>query len=581
MHYLNNYERWLANVDTADKEALLALARDDKELADRFSLPLAFGTAGMRGVLGLGTYRMNLYTVRRATRGLAAFINSLGQEACDQGVLISYDTRRMSFEFALAAARVLGANGIRVYLFEDVRPVPLCSFAIGHLGTVAGIMITASHNPKEYNGYKVYGADGAQMSPENTARVVAYIDSFDYFNIKQEPISVEPGAIKGLDGAAISPHITVVGKEVDEAYFAAISALSLSPEAVKEQSKQLRIVYTPIHGTGYKPVTEILRRMGIPYDVVAEQAAPDCDFSTVKVPNPEQPEALSMGIDLANKLGSDVVIGTDPDADRMGIAVRRADGTFVLLNGNQIGALLMDYILRRHVERGTLPANAAVVKTIVTTSFAKQIAQSYGVTCYDVLTGFKFIGEKINQWKETGEHTFMFGYEESYGYLCGTHAKDKDAVVSAMLFAEMVCYYKSQGVGIYDRLQSLYQAHGYYVEQSQSTTFPGLDGMSMMDQKMTALEQGHLEELDGIAVAYTDNYTARTRTWADGRVEPITLPQSRVMYYALTSGDWVCARPSGTEPKLKVYVSAKGDSALAATQKATRLIAALSTHFLG
>lgn len=288
-----------------------------------------------------------------------------------------------------------------------------------------------------------------------------------------------------------------------------------------------------------------------------------------------------MGIDLANKLGSDVVIGTDPDADRMGIAVRRADGTFVLLNGNQIGALLMDYILRRHVERGTLPANAAVVKTIVTTSFAKQIAQSYGVTCYDVLTGFKFIGEKINRWKETGEHTFMFGYEESYGYLCGTHAKDKDAVVSAMLFAEMVCYYKSQGVGIYDRLQSLYQTHGYYVEQSQSTTFPGLDGMSIMDQKMTALEQGHLEELDGIAVAYTDNYTARTRTWADGRVEPITLPQSCVMYYALTSGDWVCARPSGTEPKLKVYVSAKGDSELAATQKAARLIAALSTHFLG
>ena len=582
MQYSDTYRYWLQRVDEADKAELAALADNDAELADRFTMPLAFGTAGMRGTIGMGTFRMNLYTVRRATQGLATFIATLGAEAMQRGVLISYDTRRMSYDFALAAARVLGANGIRAFLFENVRPVPLCSFAIGHLHTTAGIMITASHNPKEYNGYKVYGDDGAQMSPEHTAEVVRYIEQCDYFGIDMEPVSItERGQMLGLDNVAISPHITVVGRTVDEAYYAAISRLSLSPEAVQSQGKTLRIVYTPIHGTGYVPVTTILSRMHIPYDVVPQQAAPDAEFSTVKVPNPEQPDALAMGIALADQLGSDVVIGTDPDADRMGVAVRGDDGGFVLLNGNQIGALLMDYILRRHTEMGDLPANAAVVKTIVTTSLARSIAQSYGVTCYDVLTGFKFIGEKINEWAVSGQHTFMFGYEESYGYLSGTHAKDKDAVVSAMLFAEMVCYYKSIDVSIYQRLQQLFAQHGYYTEKSESTVFPGLDGMATMARKMADLEAMPLDQLAGYKVAYTDNYNARVRTYRDGSTQPITLPQSKVMYYALESGDWVCARPSGTEPKLKVYVSAKGETMQQSRQKADALIEALSRCFLG
>jgi len=583
MDYQAAYEYWKQHVETPSERAELeSIASDQGQIADRFSLPLAFGTAGMRGTIGMGTFRMNVYTVRRATKGLAAWICSLGEEACRKGVLISYDTRRMSYEFALTAARVLGAAGVRAYLFENVRPVPFCSFAIGHLGTTAGIMITASHNPKEYNGYKVYGSDGAQMSPEHTADVVKSIEQFDYFGIPLEPIKVnDRSEIMGLDGVAISEHITVVGKEIDEAYFARIEQLSLSPEAVARQGKNLRIVYTPIHGTGAIPVTTILSRMHIPFDVVPEQAKPDTEFSTVKVPNPEQPEALSMGVALADKLGSDVVIGTDPDADRMGVAVRNPQGEFVLLNGNQIGALLMDYILLRHTERGDLPANAAVVKTIVTTSLAKAVAASYGVECMDVLTGFKFIGEKINTWAVTHEHTFMFGYEESYGYLAGTHAKDKDAVVSAMLFAEMVCYHKDKGVSIYERLQQLFAKHGYYVEKSQSTVFPGLDGMKDMADKMAALEAATIPELAGVKVLFTDNYNARIRRYADGREEPITLPKSQVMYYALETGDWVCARPSGTEPKLKVYVSAKGESREAAEDKATVLIAALSKIFLG
>ncbi len=580
MDYIAAYEYWKQHVSPSERAELEGI--DDAEIADRFSLPLAFGTAGMRGTIGMGTFRMNVYTVARATKGLANWIETLGEDAKQAGVLISYDTRRMSYEFALTAARVLGAAGVRAFLFENVRPVPFCSFAVGYLKAIAGIMITASHNPKEYNGYKVYGADGAQMSPEHTAKVVEFIEGLDYFGIPQEEINVSSRQeVMGLDNVPISEHITVVGKQIDEAYFARIEKLSLSPEAVARQGKNLRIVYTPIHGTGAIPVTTILSRMHIPFDVVPEQAKPDTEFSTVKVPNPEQPEALSMGVALANELGSDVVIGTDPDADRMGVAVRDDKGEFTLLNGNQIGALLMDYILLRHTERGDLPSNAAVVKTIVTTSLAKAIAASYGVECMDVLTGFKFIGEKINTWAVTHEHTFMFGYEESYGYLSGTHAKDKDAVVSAMLFAEMVCYYKDQGVSVYQRLQQLFAKHGYYVEKSQSTVFPGLSGMKDMADKMAKLEATTIDSLAGIEVAYTDNYNARIRRYADGREEPITLPKSQVMYYALSSGDWVCARPSGTEPKLKVYVSAKGDSKDAANAKAEVLIQALSKIFLG
>lgn len=576
MDFNQEYLRWFNAISEQDKLELSAIQNDEKEKAERFSMPLAFGTAGMRGIIGIGTYRMNVYTVKRATLGLAKFLQDLGANECKKGVVISYDTRIMSYEFALAAARVLSKNKINVYMFENVRPVPFCSFAVGHLKAAAGIMITASHNPKEYNGYKVYGADGAQMSPENTKKVVEYIEACDYFGIEEDDITIkERQEIMSLDGEKISDYITIIGKSVDEAYYSTISSLMLSKEAVKNQNKSLRIVYTPIHGTGYIPVTTMLTRMGIPYDLVEEQKSPDGNFPTVTLPNPENPDALALGIRLANNIGADVVIGTDPDADRMGVAIRNNDGDFVLLTGNQTGALLADYILRRHTEIGDLPKNAAIVKTIVTTSLAKKIAESYGAACFDVLTGFKFIGEKINTWAVNHEHTFMFGYEESYGYLAGTHAKDKDAIVSATLFAEMVCYYKDIGVSLYNRLQELYKAHGYYVEKSKATTFPGLDGMRIMAEKMDNLGKTKIDKFQDFEVDYTMNLNNSTKSYSDGRVEKVDLPKSNVYYYALKSGDWVCARPSGTEPKLKVYVSCMGNDLAEAENKATILIKAL------
>ncbi len=574
MDYIKTYDEWINSISEQEKPELEALKKSDAELKERFSLPLAFGTAGMRGVLGLGTFRMNEYTVRRATAGIAAYIAGIGAKS--RGVVIAYDTRNKSYEFALTAARVLAASGIKVYLFENVRPVPICSFSIGYLNAAAGIMITASHNPKEYNGYKVYGSDGAQMSPEATAEVVKIIEKGSYFGINEADISVKSRTdIIGRDKVIINPYIEIVGASVDEAYYAAISKLSLSPEAVASEGGKLKIVYTPLHGTGYKPVTTILSRMNIPFSVVEKQALPDGDFPTVKVPNPEQPDALSLGIKLADELNSEVVIGTDPDADRMGVAIRNDSGRFILLNGNQIGALLMDYILRRHTEKGTLPSNAAVVKTIVTTTFAKKIAESYGARCFDVLTGFKFIGEKIEEWSKSGEYTFMFGYEESFGYLAGTHAKDKDAVVSAMLFAEMVCYYKSINVSIYQRLYELFSKFGYFVEKNISLAFTGLDGMEKMAEKMSRLASTQITSLNGTQVVYTSNFNSGVTLYADGSTEKILLPKSNVMYYSLFGGDWVCARPSGTEPKLKLYVSASDSSLAAAEAKADGLLEAL------
>lgn len=578
VNYHSEYLRWLDSVNQQDKQELINIQSNDKEIAERFSMPLAFGTAGMRGIIGIGTYRMNVYSVKRATLGLAKFLKNEGDDACKKGVVISYDTRIMSYEFAIATAKVLSQNKINVFLFENVRPVPFCSFAVGLLNASAGIMITASHNPKEYNGYKVYGPDGAQMSPENTAKVVEYINDCDYFDIAEAPLKTEVrDNIVGNDGLMLNDYVKVIGKSVDEEYYKVISKLSLSPEAVKAQGSKLKIVYTPIHGTGYIPVTTVLSRMGIPFDLVEEQKSPDGNFPTVKLPNPENPDALALGIKLANNIGADVVIGTDPDADRMGVAIRNNNGDFVLLNGNQTGALLADYILKRHTELGDLPANAAIVKTIVTTSLAKKIAESYGATCFDVLTGFKFIGEKINNWESDHKYTFMFGYEESYGYLAGTHAKDKDAVVSATIFAEMVCYYKNIGISLYNRLQELFKQHGYYVEKSSSTTFPGLEGMNIMAQKMDALGKMTIHEFAGVKVDYTMNLNVGLKIFSDGHTEKVDLPKSNVYYYSLKSGDWVCARPSGTEPKLKVYVSACGSSIDEATQKADSLINALQS----
>ena len=556
MDFMKNYQEWINNVSDSQKEELLSIKDNEKEIKERFTIPLAFGTAGMRGIICLGISNMNEYTVARATKGLADYIVSLGEDAKKRGVAISYDTRRNSFDFALITARVLGANGVNAYLYEDVRPVPMCSYAVRHLNCIAGVMITASHNPKEYNGYKVYGEDGAQMSPEATKVVVEYIEKTPYFGIAKEQVDVQnKGDVSGLNNAKISDHITVVGKDLDEEYFREIAKLSLSPNAVKEVASKIKIVYSPIHGSGYMPVTTMLMRMGIPVSVVEEQRLPDTEFSTVKVPNPEQPDALSLGIKLANKLGSDIVIGTDPDCDRMGIAIRNNNNEFVLLNGNQIGAMMMDYILMRHKQEGTLPKNAAVVKTIVTTKFADKIAKSYGAAVYDVLTGFKFIGEKIKEWESTGEHTFMFGYEESYGSLCGTHARDKDAVVASMIFAEMACYYTSINVSLFDKLQELFKKFGYFVESSKSFSFPGLDGMEKMANIMNKFKETDLQEIAGYKVVSKMDLNKGTIKMADGSIIDAKLPKTNVVKYDLGNDEWACIRPSGTEPKIKIYVS--------------------------
>lgn len=556
MTYLDNYNEWLCNVDAKSKKELEEIRSDEHEIKERFTNPLDFGTAGMRGTICIGTANINIYTVARASQGLASYINTLGDAAKKRGVIVSYDTRRMSFEFALLTSQVLGANGINAFMFEDVRPVPMCSFAIRHLGCVAGVMITASHNPKEYNGYKVYGDDGAQMSPEPTQIVVDSIQKLGYFNIAKQKISITyHRQIIGKDNYAISDNITIIGKSVDDKYYSAISKLSLSGDAVAKVGKQIKIVYSPIHGSGFIPVTTILSKMGISCNVVEEQKYPDTEFSTVSVPNPEQPEALQLGIKLANTLGSDIVIGTDPDCDRMGIAIKNNDGQFILLNGNQIGALLMDYVLSRHTALGTLPKNSAVVKTIVTTRLADKIARNYNTAVFDVLTGFKFIGEKIKEWEASGQYTFMFGYEESFGYLAGTHARDKDAVVASMLFAEMTCYYTSINVSIFNKLNELFEKYGYFVETSLSIAFKGLGGMKEMADIMQRFRDNDLKQIAAVDVVAKIDLAKGIIKHADGSTSKSDLPATNVIKYDLGNDEWLCIRPSGTEPKLKIYVS--------------------------
>lgn len=573
MDYQSSYTQWLTSdeVSAEDKARLASLSEEEKKEA--FYCPLQFGTAGMRGVLDVGTNRMNTFTVRRATKGLAEYIKTLGSEAMQRGVVISYDTRKYSSEFSIEVAKVLAKNGVNAYLFDTVHPVPMCSFAIRHLRAIAGVMITASHNPKIYNGYKVYGEDGAQMSPESTDKVVEFIDKTPYFGIEEENVVLTADNIKGLDNVEVAPHITVIGKSVDEAYFDTISKLSLSPEAVQKYGKDVKIVYTPIHGSGYVPVTTILSRMGITVNVVKEQALPDTEFSTVRVPNPEEADTLRLGVELADKIGSDIVIGTDPDADRMGIAVRNDEGKFVLLNGNQIGVLLANYIFLRKSEDGTMPKNGALVKTIVTTELARVLATSYGVTTFDVLTGFKFIGEKIKEWEQNGKYTYLFGFEESYGSLVGTHARDKDAVVASMMFAEMVCYFESKGTSVYDVLQDIYKKFGYYVEKAKSITFGGLDGMQKMADIMNKIRATAFTEIAGVKVLAQSDFVTRKKTYACGKVEDIELPKTNAFKIHLENGDWICVRPSGTEPKLKFYVATSKPTQAEATALAENYLA--------
>lgn len=547
MGYRENYESWLKDfaADEAAMADLRSIAADEKEIEDRFYRNLSFGTAGMRGVLGMGMNRMNVYTVRRATQGLADFLSPQEKK---RGVVIGYDSRRMSPEFAMETALVLCANGVTAYLFDALRPVALLSYGVRHLNAAAGVVITASHNPPQYNGYKVYGEDGAQLGPEAAAAVTEKINALSFTAARR----MDEGDAK----AAGLLHI-IGNKEVDDDYIAQVKTLSIYPEVARQAGPQLKIVYTPIHGSGNVPVRRILEEMGMTnVSVVKEQEAPDPDFSTVKVPNPEDPAAFALAIRLANEVGADAIFGTDPDCDRLGAAVRNRDGSFRMLTGNQIGCLMLYYILSGKKAQGTLPANGAAVKSIVSTELARAICRDFGVALFDTLTGFKFIGEKIQAFQDTGSHTFLFGFEESYGFLSGTFVRDKDGVNASLLIAEAAAYYSTQGKTLGDVMDEIFARYGYYLEKVESTTLPGIDGLKLMADIMARIRQNPPAEIGGVRVERVLDILGGTETnLQTGSVTPLDYPQSDVLYFALEGGHFVCVRPSGTEPKIKLYVN--------------------------
>ncbi len=552
MDYKVKYDNWLSDPRLCKEgyDELLSIENNEKEIEYRFGAELAFGTAGMRGLIGFGTNEINIYTVRRATQGLAEYIKSLGEKAMKRGVAISYDTRKYSDIFAKDAAGVLLYNGIKVYLYSEARPVPMLSYAVRKHKAIAGIMITASHNPKEYNGYKVYGEDGAQMSPEATAEVVKYISGItDYFSVQL--IDVKSTLFK-------HHNLEIISSGFEKKYYKTVEKLALSKKAVKKFGKKIKIVYTPLHGSGYTPVTTVLNKIGIKLDVVQEQIAHDPAFSTVAVPNPENKEALTMGIKLANEKNADVVFGTDPDSDRLGVAIRDDSGEFMALTGNQTGILLLDYVLRRLSEKGDLPKNGVTIKSFVSTGLGKSISDNYGVELIDVPVGFKFIGEKIKQYEQDNSKTFLFGFEESCGYLRGTHARDKDAVVASMLFAEMVCYYAYIGKSVYEVLMAIYDKYGYCIDQTDNVMYSGLNAMKDMSEKIVGMSNKNLTNFDIFNIVATRNYLTGKRVLANGEVEDLEFSGINCLYYELENDSFICMRPSGTEPKMKIYYCIKG-----------------------
>lgn len=547
--YKNVYESWLNSpaVDEDSKTELRAL--DEKEKEDRFYRELEFGTAGMRGVLGAGTNRINVYNVRRASQGVAKYVKD--EKGEKSGVLIGYDTRNCSKLFAEETARVLTANGIKVYLFDNVHSVPEVSFGIRSLKCAAGVMITASHNPKEYNGYKVYGADGGQMPPEAAEVVIDAINATDIFSGVK---------LISLDEAKKSGLLEMVGAKLDEEFLETIQKQQLNPEAIREVADSFKLIYTPFHGTGSRPIKEILKRIGFKNVlVVKEQDTEDGNFPTVKSPNPEDKDGFAIAIDMAKKEDVDLIIGTDPDCDRVGVVVRDAGGVYRVLTGNQTGALLTEYILESRKEKGNLPKNGVVIKTIVTTELAAAVAEAYGVEIMNVLTGFKYIGEKMTEFENTGAHTYLFGFEESYGCLVGTHARDKDGVVATMMIAEMAAYYKTKNQSLFEAMQAMYKKYGYYAEKTVSFTMPGKDGMEKMKELLENLRKSPLTEVNGMNVVAKTDYLSQT-TDKKG-VSFDGLPKSDVLRFDLSDGKtYFIVRPSGTEPKIKFYLGTVGVS---------------------
>lgn len=569
MDWKTLYTKWAGyqNLNGELRVLLEEMQRDEAKLEDAFYKNLEFGTGGMRGEIGAGTNRMNLYTVRKATAGLAQFITSFGDDAKGRGAVIAYDSRHKSPEFALEAAKTLGTFGVKAYLFDELRPTPELSFAVRELNAFAGIVITASHNPPEYNGYKVYGQDGAQLTPEAADQVIGYVNGIESeLDIHVE--EVEFLKEKGL--------IEIVGEELDAAYNRELLTVPENAELAEEID--VSIVFTPLHGTANKSVRRALQSLGYQnLHIVKEQELPDPDFSTVKSPNPEEPAAFEMAIELGNKVEADILIATDPDADRLGIAVKNESGQYVVLTGNQTGALFLDYLLAQKKEKGEIPANGVILKTIVTSEIGRAIAKSYGLHTVDVLTGFKFIAEKIQQYNESGEHSFLFGYEESYGYLIKDFARDKDAIQASLLAVEVCAHYKKQGLTLYEGLLNVFEKYGFYLEGLRSLTLKGIEGSKQISGILNQFRQNPPAQIAGSRVITVEDYqSSKKLTLPSNAEEAIELPKSNVLKYFLEDGTWVCLRPSGTEPKIKFYFGVQGKSMPEAETK----LSAVMTNFM-
>lgn len=561
MGYMENYKKWCEDTyfDEATRAELKAIEGNDKEIQERFYKDLEFGTGGLRGIIGAGTNRLNIYTVSKATQGFANYIIKQGEEAVKKGVAIAFDSRRMSPEFAEITALVLNGNGIKTYIYPSLRPTPMLSFAVRELNCTGGVVITASHNPPEYNGYKVYWADGGQVPYPRDEAIIEEVNAVtDFHTIKTA----------NKDEAVKAGLFNVIGEEVDEAFDKNVLAQIVNPEIIKEQH-DLKIVYTPIHGSGNKPVRRVLKKAGFEnVTVVPEQELPDSEFTTVGYPNPENPAVFELAIKLAEKIDADIILGTDPDCDRVGAVVKTKDGSYTVLTGNMTGTLICNYICSQKAKLGTLPKNGALVSTIVSSEMTKAIAKKYNLAYFDVLTGFKYIGEKIKEFEQTGEYQYVFGFEESYGCLSGTYARDKDAVVASLLICEMAAYYKSRGMSLYDGLMELYDTYGVYKEIIHSITLKGIEGIENMKKIMDTLRKDAPSEIAGVKVTETRDYLEdKIVDVATGKVSPTNLPKGNVLYFTLADDTWFCVRPSGTEPKIKIYFGTKADTVENAEKK--------------
>ena len=552
MTYQDNFKKWLDYAELPDYLRQDLNSMDEKTKEDAFYTNLEFGTAGMRGLIGAGTNRINIYVVRQATEGLARLIEEKGDEFKKRGVAIAYDSRHFSPEFAFESAAVLAKHGIKSYVFESLRPTPELSFAVRHLGTFAGIMITASHNPAPFNGYKVYGEDGGQMPPHDADALT------DYIRAIENPFAIE---VADVEAEKASGLIEVIGDAIDAEYLKEVKDVNINQKLIDEYGKDMKIIYTPLHGTGEMLARRALAQAGFDsVEVVEAQAVADPDFSTVKSPNPESQAAFALAEELGRKVGADVLVATDPDADRVGVEVLQKDGSYLNLSGNQIGAIMAKYILEAHKSAGTLPANAALCKSIVSTDLVTKIAESYGATMFNVLTGFKFIAEKIQEFEEKHNHTYMMGFEESFGYLIKPFVRDKDAIQAVLVVAELAAYYRSRGLTLADGIEEIYKEYGYFAEKTISVTLSGVDGAEQIKAIMAKFRDNAPKEFNATAISVTEDFKAQTSTAADGTVTALTTPPSDVLKYTLDDGSWIAVRPSGTEPKIKFYIAVVGDS---------------------